>query len=72
MLRDCIDDDNDGKSVGCRCLAGRPHRVLVVPDRCGVVLVLPPDSTAVLSNSQVRRLRMALTAAAAVTQAAYP
>lgn len=65
MLRDHIPDNTSGRSVDCLCLAGQAQRLLVVPDRCGTILVIPPGSTAVLSPAQVGDLRTALASAAA-------
>ncbi|SHE65036.1 hypothetical protein [Streptoalloteichus hindustanus] len=50
--------------IGCRDAANRQCHLTVLVDRDRVVLVGPPGETAVLSASQLRRLRDALREAA--------
>jgi len=46
--------------VPCRDAVGRPQSVIVEADRCGVVMVAPPGTVAVLSNTDVAALCTAL------------
>jgi len=46
--------------IPCRDPIGREQSVIVVADRCGVVMIGPPCEVAVLSDEQTEKLRAAL------------
>ena len=46
--------------ISCRDVAGRRRDIIVFADRGRVVMVSPPGETAVLTPSEVGRLRAAL------------
>jgi len=46
--------------VSCRDIVGRRREIIVFADRSRIVLVTPPGETAVLTPTEVVRLRAAL------------